>query len=134
MTTSIMDGRRRLLALCAIRIDHESVDWHLIARQAQFPGGLDALWQGRVQEQGKAAEASQKVLRRGICQPGELFVRVDAELAAAEAVGARLVTVLDDDYPANLRLIPNLPPFLFIRGELRDEEGHVRRSGVVTSA
>ncbi len=51
-----------------------------------------------------------------------LYERVDAELAAAETVGARLITVLDDDYPTNLRLIPNLPPFLFIRGEVRDKD------------
>jgi DNA processing protein len=40
---------------------------------------------------------------------------VDSELAAADSAGARLTTVLDSDYPANLRLIPNLPPFLFIQ-------------------
>lgn len=32
--------------------------------------------------------------------------------------GVRLVTVLDDDYPTNLREIYNRPPFLFVRGEL----------------
>lgn len=122
MTTSRIDDQRRLLALCALRIDHEHVDWSLIARQAQFPGGLDALWEGTVYEHGSAAEVSQRVLRRGIGQADELFARVDRELAAAEAVGARLVTVLDHSYPANLRLVPNLPPFLFIRGEVRQED------------
>ena len=43
---------------------------------------------------------------------------VEAETEAAARAGARLVTVLDEDYPANLRLIPNLPPFLFYRGDL----------------
>ncbi|MGV9988893.1 DNA-processing protein DprA [Streptomyces olivaceus] len=43
---------------------------------------------------------------------------MDEELAAADRVGARLVTVLDEDYPANLRMIGNLPPFLFHLGEL----------------
>ncbi len=33
-----------------------------------------------------------------------------------------MVTVLDERYPANLRLVPNLPPFLFYRGELRDAD------------
>ena len=120
MTTT--DAQRRLLALCAIRIDHESVDWSLIAREAQFPGGLDALWEGKVQEVGTTADVSQRVLRRGLRRVDELYERVDAELAAAEMVGASLITVLDDDYPTNLRLIPNLPPFLFIRGEVRDKD------------
>ena len=31
---------------------------------------------------------------------------------------SRLVTVLDDDYPANLRMIHDHPPFLFVRGSL----------------
>ena len=33
-----------------------------------------------------------------------------------------LVTVLDDDYPPNLRLIPNLPPFIFYRGSLGEKD------------
>ncbi len=32
------------------------------------------------------------------------------------------MTVLDDDYPANLRVIYNLPPFLFYRGRLQRED------------
>jgi DNA processing protein len=126
---NITDGQRRLLALCAIRIDQESVDWNLIAREAQFSGGLDALWEGKVQERSETADASQKVLRRGIRNPEELFERVDIEVAAAAKVGAHLATVLDDAYPANLRLIPNLPPFLFLRGEVREED--VRSVAVV---
>lgn len=129
MGSTTTEDRRRLLALCAIRIDHESVDWNLIAREAQFVGGLDLLWEGKVQERSATAEASQKVLRRGIRHPEELFQRVDAELAAADNVGAQLVTVLDEAYPANLRLIPNLPPFLFVRGAVLDDD--VRSVAVV---
>ncbi len=36
--------------------------------------------------------------------------------------GVSLVTVLDDEYPTNLRLVYNRPPFLFTRGELRPED------------
>jgi DNA processing protein len=115
----ISHDQRRLLALCAIRIQDKSVDWSLIARLAFFPDGLDALWRGEVRETSPAATASRSVLRKGLTSPEQLFDRVDAELAAADSVGARLTTVLDSDYPANLRLIPNLPPFLFIRGEVR---------------
>jgi len=52
-------------------------------------------------------------------------MRTKAHLDATAA----LVTVLDPEYPANLRLVPNLPPFLFVRGELRDED--VRSVAVV---
>jgi DNA processing protein len=37
-------------------------------------------------------------------------------------VGATLVTVLDEAYPTNLRLIFNLPPFLFMRGEIGEAD------------
>ncbi|MDA8398521.1 MAG: DNA-processing protein DprA [Actinomycetota bacterium] len=126
---NITDGQRRLLALCAIRIDKDCVDWNLIAREAQCAAGLDALWEGKVQERSATADDSLKVLRCGIRNPDELFERVDAELAVAGDIGAQLVTVLDDNYPANLRLIPNLPPFLFVRGGLCDED--VRSVAVV---
>jgi DNA processing protein len=114
----ISSDQRRLLALCAIRIQDKSVDWSLIARLAFFAEGLDALWQGDVRETSPAGAASRPILRRGLASPNELFGRVDSELAAADSVGAHLTTVLDSDYPANLRLIPNLPPFLFVRGDV----------------
>ena len=47
---------------------------------------------------------------------------MQSECTLAEGCEARLVTVVDDDYPANLRLIYNLPPFLFYRGELRPDD------------
>lgn len=118
----ITETDRRLLALCAIRVNKESVDWSLVARQAQFDEGLDDLWSGTIRESSAVAERSLAVLREGIRDPGELSARVDAELEAAGAVGAKLVTVLDPAYPANLRLVPNLPPFLFYRGEILDTD------------
>jgi DNA processing protein len=39
-------------------------------------------------------------------------------LAGLADDGIRLITVLDPDYPPNLRLVYNLPPFLFLRGTL----------------
>lgn len=36
----------------------------------------------------------------------------------AEEVDARLITVLDPQYPRTLRLIFNLPPFLFVQGTI----------------
>jgi DNA processing protein len=123
------EEQRRLLALCAIRVEQESIDWSLIAREAHFPGGLDGLWEGTIQEKSEATERSRRVLRRGLKTPDEVFARVDSELEAADKAGAQLITVLDEAYPTNLRLIPNLPPFLFVRGEIRDDD--VRSVAVV---
>ena len=118
----LTDRQRRLLGLCAIRVDGESADWSLIARQAQFEEGLDALWAGQVIEASQSARKSAQVLKQGLRDIDAFMQRVDAEVAAAARVDARLVTVLDDAYPANLRLIPNLPPFIFFRGEFKDAD------------
>lgn len=120
---------RRLLTLCAIRVDGAGIDWSLVAREAQTGEGLDSLYSGHINESGRAADASREALRRGLEDLSGANRRVEEELAAAASVGARLVTVLDEAYPANLRLIPNLPPFLFVRGDLVDDD--VRSVAVV---
>ena len=125
----VTDRQRRLLELCAIRGERDHPDWTVLARQALVPGGLDLLWQGLITERSAAARRSLAALRDGLRHPSALADRVTAELGAAHAAGASLVTVLDQDYPANLRSIPNLPPFLFYRGELRDAD--VRSVAVV---
>lgn len=113
--------QRRLLALCAIRVPDRhgrrmSVDWSLLAREASRPGGLRELEAGKIHEQSKAATEARSLLPRGLDCADSAHTRVDEELREAEALGARLVTVLDDDYPPTLRLVWNLPPFLFILG------------------
>jgi len=51
--------------------------------------------------------------------PRELLLGAHAELAAsAEALGARVVTLLDPDYPASLAAIAGPPPVLAVRGRL----------------
>lgn len=109
-------AQEQLLLLCAIRIDDASPDWSLLAREARRPGGLERLHAGELLEQSKVATASGPILRAGLDDLTHARQRVAAELEAADRIGARLVTVLDEDYPANLRLVPNLPPFLFMLG------------------
>ena len=53
---------------------------------------------------------------------GERQRTVEEMLEGTEADGIQLTTVLDDDYPVNLRTIYNLPPFLFYRGTLRPDD------------
>lgn len=112
-----MDENLRLLALCALRSESDTVDWSLIAREAARDGGLDRLWRGEILEQSKVATRSLPVLRAALSSDVESAVeRVRREMEAARSHGASLVTVLDDAYPTNLHLIPNLPPFLFVLG------------------
>lgn len=123
--------RENLLALCALHHEGATVDWNLIARVAQSPAGLEALLAGDVPEDSHAGRKSLPVLRGALTSGGveAARARVESELAAADRVKARLVTVLDEEYPSNLRQVPNLPPFLFYRGQLRAED--VRSVAVV---
>jgi DNA processing protein len=59
-----------------------------------------------------------------------------ADVSQAEALiervtsqGVRLITVLDEDYPENLKLIFNRPPFIWVRGQL--ESRNLRSIAVV---
>ena len=47
---------------------------------------------------------------------------IEDEVGQWEAEGMRVVSVLDDEYPENLRAVFNRPPLLFIRGELVDQD------------
>jgi DNA processing protein len=109
-------NQRALLELCAIRLDDKSPDWSLLAREAMATRSMDDLLQGRFSEKSVAARKSSEMIRRASTDQAIWSHRVDEELELADSVGARLVTVLDESYPVNLRLIYNLPPFLFVRG------------------
>jgi DNA processing protein len=107
-----------LLAMCRV----PGVSWHFLAREAQRPEGLDRLRAGHAIEESSDATKSLASLGSAYDDLGERRHTVEAMLAAAEADGIQLTTVLDEDYPVNLRTIFNLPPFLFYRGTLRPDD------------
>jgi DNA processing protein len=113
-----LEMQTSLLALCAL--DH--VNLHVIAREAQQPLGLERLLQGQLTETSKQARETQKLIAGAGGDMAKQRLRAVEEIRRAEDAGARLVTVLDDDYPANLRVIYNLPPFLFYRGRLERDD------------
>lgn len=109
------ETRLNLLATCAL----PGTSWYAIARAAQQPDGLDRLLRGEEVEKSTEGVETAHAIRAGAEDLPALVERAAAEIEAAEnQAGAKLVTVLDDDYPSNLRLIFNLPPFLFYRGTL----------------
>lgn len=98
--------------------------WSAIAREAQRPGGLDRMLAGELDEQGNEARDVRAALRRGLTRIDEHLEKAREAVKLAADVETRLVTALpdDDNYPINLRVIYNLPPFLFFRGELRRDD------------
>lgn len=125
----ITPHQRDLLAVCALKAGDASIDWHVLARTCQSPEGLQAVLAGDIPEDSTSARTAQKVLRQALPDLAAARERVETELAAADQAGAELVTVLDPHYPANLRLVPNLPPFLFYRGTL--SQADARSAAVV---
>jgi len=115
-----------LLALCRIK----GVSWYLIAREARRPGGLQRLIQGDLKEHTNETIAARAAIVAISGHFSELQDEARRELESAAADGALITTVLDDDYPLNLRMIYNLPPFLFYRGKL-DAEQDARSVAVV---
>jgi DNA processing protein len=107
-----------LLALCQIK----GVDWNLLAREVQRPGGLERLLEGELTEWTPEAAKTAQLIRQSRDQQDDLRAAVLAEDERAAAVGADLVTVLDLAYPRTLRLIFNLPPFLYVRGRLLERD------------
>jgi DNA processing protein len=109
-----------LLALCRVK----DVSWHFVAREAQRPGGLSDLLNGRSTEQSPDADESLKLLRSAVDEMPQHRAVVEAMVAKVRSQGIGLTTVLDDDYPVNLRVIDNLPPFLMYRGTLRTDDAY----------
>jgi DNA processing protein len=114
-----LERQLHLLALCAI----DGVSWSAVAGAGLEPDGLEHLLNGDQTErssQGAGTTAAIRAARREL--PAHIARARDEVHRAAQRVGAKLVTVLDDDYPSNLRLIFNLPPFLFYRGRLQRDD------------
>lgn len=112
------EDRLHLLALCTIK----GVNWNVLAREAQRPAGLSRLLAGEIGEDSRDGRATRQRLEEGLASLPDRLDRVQGEIDAATLIDARLVTVLDDEYPSNLRVTPKLPPFLFYRGELRRDD------------
>jgi DNA processing protein len=43
---------------------------------------------------------------------------LDAEMRKVQTVGAQLITLVDENYPANLKSIPDAPPVIYVKGTL----------------
>ena len=110
-----------LLALCRIE-GVTGAQWQMIARQASVASGLQRLVEGVIDERGRTATKLRENLTAGLPQLDRYTEEAVEALHRAEDVQARLVTVLDDEYPPNLRAVYNLPPFLFVQGRLEEDD------------
>ena len=98
--------QRRVLALCSLVSAGDRCDWSVLARQAHRERSLDGLMAGDILESSAKAHTTGWVIKTASAESWTAaWERADSEYRAATAAGARLTTVLDDDFPLNLRLI-----------------------------
>lgn len=109
---------REQIELLGLLTAAREIDWSFVAREAQRVQGLERLLSGRAVETGPNALQNLKLLEDGLSRYEDGMAEAQRRIENAEASGAFLTTVLDPTFPANLREIPNLPPFLFCLGRL----------------
>jgi DNA processing protein len=104
-----MDRPETVALFTLLRAAPRGVRWYDVAEQVRFAGSALAVLE-RVRETSTALFPDPAVDRAG--------VEAEAELAAWDADGLDLVTVLSRQYPEQLASVFDCPPFLFTRGAL----------------
>jgi DNA processing protein len=90
--------------------------WAVYAEMVEEAGSAVAVWE-RERELFGASEAQASLFAKDDDPPRELDA-ARVEIAAWEAEGMRLLTVLDPGYPDNLRAVHDRPPLVFMAGRL----------------
>lgn len=91
--------------------------WVEYAELAKQLGSPSAALQRELQHAAEP-EGQTTLIPDGLATPDELVAHAAADLAHWDAQGMRLVTVLDPDYPPNLKAVHDRPPILFIAGRI----------------
>jgi DNA processing protein len=86
--------------------------WHHYSDLVEAAGSASAVLSGGYEDEERPLTLFQEEH-----SPPDLDAIGD-EITRWESEGIAVVTVLDDEYPANLRTIHNRPPLLFVRGRL----------------
>ena len=92
--------------------------WHHYADVVETTGSALAVLRGEVPDEQEPLTLFEKP--DSVEEPD--LDAVIAEVEGWEREGMRVVSVLDDGYPTNLRSVHNRPPFLFVRGALSPED------------
>lgn len=115
---SSMTAAEQAAVLALVRATHRlGRPWHVTSDLIETAGSAVAILDGEVDRLNVFEQETADALRPTVETDD---VRECEELIAAlRDEGVRLTTVLDDDYPSNLREVYDRPPFLWVRGELR---------------
>ncbi len=89
--------------------------WTEYAELVEERGSAVAVLDNELTQAGAAAGGQTRLFSAG---EEPLLARATADLARWSAAGMRLVTVLEPDYPPNLRAVHDRPPMVFVAGRL----------------
>jgi DNA processing protein len=92
------------------------LEWHRAASLIARAGSARRLLAGQLDDLDWDERSDAAALASAVSP--EQLDRAEALVASLEERGLGLVTILDDAYPANLRLVFDPPPFLLLRGRL----------------
>jgi DNA processing protein len=93
--------------------------WHHYSELVESAGSALAVLRGEVVD---PREAALRLFADGEQGPDESLDAILTEIQGWEAEGMKVLTVLDPDYPQNLRTIHNRPPLLLVRGSLTEDD------------
>lgn len=112
MTRSTLETERQAL-VALLRLGRRS--WPSYRELIDELGGAAAALEREVTEPG-----GQGTLLAD--DPASLLAQAREEMERWAASGIRILTVLDPDYPSNLRLVHDHPPLLFVAGRLEPQD------------
>lgn len=110
-----MDESTAVLAL----VTRARAEWYLVAQLLEITGSAKRALAG--EWTGFEPKELTDAVEPGVVTESEA-AELEETVSRLRDEGVALVTVLDDAYPENLRLIYNRPPFLFIRGRLEQDD------------
>lgn len=116
-----MTAAEQAAVLALVRATHRlGRPWHVTSDLIETAGSAVAILEGEVDRLDVFEQETADALHPAVETDD---VRECEELIAAlRDEGVSLTTVLDDDYPSNLREVYDRPPFLWVKGELRAED------------
>jgi len=85
----------------------------------EYFGDLTAAWHAEP-DQLKQAGIPVKVIQEIIKIRNEIDIQ--QELITIKKLGISIITIKDTDYPQLLRSVPNAPPVLYVKGNVREED------------
>ncbi len=119
-----MTDRREQAAVLSL-VSKTDTEWHRLASFIEETGSalriLEKSWTGFESYDFITRQEAEYLADRVMSDDLDRYEELIDDLADDDV---ELLTILDNHYPSNLRLVFNRPPFLFVRGHLEEADNH----------